>query len=839
MAVIKKQRVDAILMVCILVSAFLNGFLIWTDDHVNTYYTTTVASMLQSFHNFFFATVDSGGFVTVDKPPVTFWVQTAFAYVLGLHGWSVILPQALAGIGSTILLYVLLKPSFGLTAARIGAAAMATMPVAVAVSRTNNIDSMLVFTLLLAVWLLFRGTKQGKALWLIGAFAVIGVGFNMKMMEAYMVLPAFYLFALMAWKGKWFKKISLLAGATAIMLVISLSWAVTVDSISTDSRPYVGSSQTNSVLELAFGYNGLSRLTGNRGGGTSSMMGPQQLPAVGSTAFAQTNIVNSWFSGNVPGGNRSIAAVEQDGQKASGDGGSRRGDSSQGAYITNNNNNGGGVGNFGNGRGNDGGAGGFSGVAGGDAGAGGFNGGPGGGMDGIGGRGGGGSGGMFGTGTAGPLRLFQAELSGQASWFLPLVFVGCVGILASIRRRNMTMKHKEALFWLAWLVPVMAFFSVAGFFHQYYLIMMGSPIAALLGAGWSELWSQYRSKKGWLSWLLPLGIAATAGFEWYIMHPFDATIGSGWSLAVLVGGMAASLLLIGRRIAKQNQVKSLIGHSSGGTEGDEAGADAGADNELYGGKLPYEQGGYLTAYAGVQNGEHAASRRKIWQQPAVNLIVLLGLLVLFIGPAYWAATPIVYGQSSQLPEAGPDQTNASSRDEPLNEAALAFLKAHNTGEKYLFATNSYSTAAPYIIDSGENVIILGGYSGSDPVLSVDRLKALVAAGELKYFLVSQGGRGGSNNNELTQWITSHGKQVESSEWQKTAGGEDVADNSDIASNNSGGFNSSNSSAESGGGSNGFFTDRNSDNSFRGFGGGGSNITIYEVTPEAALLSGNE
>ncbi|SFE38244.1 Dolichyl-phosphate-mannose-protein mannosyltransferase [Paenibacillus algorifonticola] len=778
MAAIKKQRVDAIWILCILVSALLNGFLIWTDDHVNTYYTTTVASMLQSFHNFFFATVDSGGFVTVDKPPVTFWVQTAFAYVFGLHGWSVILPQALSGIGSTILLYVLFKPTFGLTAARIGAAAMATMPVAVAVSRTNNIDSMLVFTLLLAVWLLFRGTKQGKAMWLIGAFAVIGVGFNMKMMEAYMVLPAFYLFALMAWKGKWFKKISLLAGATAIMLIISLSWAVTVDSISTDNRPYVGSSQTNSVLELAFGYNGLSRLTGNRGGGTSSMMGPQELPAVVNMAFAQTNVVNSWFSGDVPGGNRSVASIEQDGQGAGDDAGSRRWANSQGADSDSNN--GGRAENFGNGRnGTDGGAGGLSGGAGGGAGAGGFNGGPGGGV----------SGGMFGTGTAGPLRLFQAELSGQASWFLPFVFVACVGMLASIRRRNVTLKHKEVLFWLAWLVPVMGFFSVAGFFHQYYLIIMGAPIAALLGAGWSELWSQYRSKAGWLGWLLPLGIAATAVFEWYIMHPFDAAISSGWSLAVLVGGLAASMLLVVLRLTKQKQSKSLIQHSGGGTEGYEAGANV-----------------------GVQSGEHAASRRKIWQQPAVNLIALLGLLVLFIGPAYWATTPIVYGQSSQLPEAGPDQTNASSRDEPLNEEALAFLKAHRTGEKYLFATNSYSTAAPYIIDSGENVIILGGYSGSDPVLSVDRLKALVAAGELKYFLVSQGGRGGGINNELTQWITSYGKQVPSSEWQSTGGSGNAADSGGTAS------------------------DAASNSSSRGFGGGSSNITIYEVTPEAALLS---
>lgn len=104
----------------------------------------------------------------------------------------------------------------------------------------------------------------------------------------------------------------------------------------------------------------------------------------------------------------------------------------------------------------------------------------GGGDGGQGGRGGmngsAGAGGMFNTGTAGPLRLFHSELSGQASWLLPFVLFGCIGIFASLRRKNFTRKHKEALFWLAWLVPVMGFFSIAGFFHQYYLIMMAPPV---------------------------------------------------------------------------------------------------------------------------------------------------------------------------------------------------------------------------------------------------------------------------------------------------------------------------------------------------------------------------
>jgi 4-amino-4-deoxy-L-arabinose transferase-like glycosyltransferase len=103
--------------------------------------------MLQSFHNFFYASFDSCGFVTVDKPPVTFWIQTIFAKILGFHGWSVILPQALAGIGSVVLLYVLIKKSFGKIAGRSAALTMALTPIVPAVSRTNNIDCLLVFTL--------------------------------------------------------------------------------------------------------------------------------------------------------------------------------------------------------------------------------------------------------------------------------------------------------------------------------------------------------------------------------------------------------------------------------------------------------------------------------------------------------------------------------------------------------------------------------------------------------------------------------------------------------------------------------------------------------------------
>lgn len=202
------KKPDIVLILILLAALILNTYNIWQDDAANQYYLAAVKSMTQSFHNFFYASFDPSGFVTVDKPPLVLWIQTTFALVFGVHTWSVILPQALAGAGSVFLLYIMIKPRFGKGAARISALVMALTPIAVAVSRTNNIDSMLVFALLLGTWCLMRAVKQGRLIWLLAAFGMAGLGFNMKMLQAFMVLPAFLLFYLIAANAKWKKKSS-------------------------------------------------------------------------------------------------------------------------------------------------------------------------------------------------------------------------------------------------------------------------------------------------------------------------------------------------------------------------------------------------------------------------------------------------------------------------------------------------------------------------------------------------------------------------------------------------------------------------------------------------------
>ena len=94
-------------------SAFLDLSRLRSEGYANLYYAATVKNMLTSWHNFFFASFDAG-FVSVDKPSLGFWIQATSAYLFGFHGWSILLPQALAGILSVALLYHLLSCSFGL-----------------------------------------------------------------------------------------------------------------------------------------------------------------------------------------------------------------------------------------------------------------------------------------------------------------------------------------------------------------------------------------------------------------------------------------------------------------------------------------------------------------------------------------------------------------------------------------------------------------------------------------------------------------------------------------------------------------------------------------------------
>jgi 4-amino-4-deoxy-L-arabinose transferase-like glycosyltransferase len=275
----------------------------------------------------------------------------------------------------------------------------------------------------------------------------------------------------------------------------------------------------------------------------------------------------------------------------------------------------------------------------------------------------------------------------------------------------------------------MVFFSVAGFYHQYYLIMLAPPIAALTGAGWVELWNQYRCRKGWKMWLLPSALLATTVFEIYILQPYWKQIGWEWQVGIGVVGLVTTLALVLVILLERTRLASV------------------------------------RLAAGV---------------------AMAGMLVLMAAPLYWSTTPLLYGVNSIMPQAGPNESGgfgqgpggapamvgpATGGYGGMNSGAgdqlLEYVTKNNTGETCLFATTDSRTAAPYII-AGKPVIALGGFSGGDDTLT--KLEQMVKDKKIKFFLIPSGSGfgGGDGADDIVSWIRAHGTEIPVKDWQSGA-----------------------------------------------------------------------
>ncbi len=237
------------------------------NGYGNLYQAATVRSMLLNWHNYFYVSFDPAGFLSVDKPPVAFWFEAACAKLLGFGGFSMILPQALEGVAAVALIYHLVRGQFGGEAALLASLALAIMPVSVAVDRSNYADSCLVLVLMMATWAVSLAAERGSLPLLLTSAALLGIAFNTKMLVAFGVLPAFFLVYLLGAPLARRTRLRHLVASFAVLMVVSASWGLVVDLTPPDRRPYVASSQNNSVLGLAIGYNGLERVLGL--GGTS------------------------------------------------------------------------------------------------------------------------------------------------------------------------------------------------------------------------------------------------------------------------------------------------------------------------------------------------------------------------------------------------------------------------------------------------------------------------------------------------------------------------------------------------------------------------------------------
>src|SRR5258706_2713229 len=184
------QRLSAVwqriaLGAILLISVFMNFYKLGQIGF-DSYYPPAVSSMMDNWHNFFFAAYDPGGFTSLDKPPVGFWFQVLSAKIFGFNTVSVLLPQALAGVLSVLLLYYLVRRHFGVVAGLLSALALAISPISVVTNRNATIDSTLALTLLVGAWAVMRAAESGRLRWLLFSALIVGIGFNIKMLEAYL-----------------------------------------------------------------------------------------------------------------------------------------------------------------------------------------------------------------------------------------------------------------------------------------------------------------------------------------------------------------------------------------------------------------------------------------------------------------------------------------------------------------------------------------------------------------------------------------------------------------------------------------------------------------------------
>jgi 4-amino-4-deoxy-L-arabinose transferase-like glycosyltransferase len=652
--------------VVLLIAVFLNFFQLTANGFGNLYYAAAVKSMLTSWHTFFFVSFDAGGFVSVDKPPVDLWLQTASAKLFGFSPFSVLLPQALAGLLSVALLYFLVQRTFGVLAGLLAALALALTPISVVANRANIVDSLLVLTVLAAAWAVSKAAETGRLRWLLLCAALVGLGFNIKMLEAYLVVPAFALVYLLGAPRRWLTRLGQLALAGVALLVVSFSWAEAVDLTPASQRPYVGSSAANSEVQLALGYNGIDRLLG--------------FVRFGSRPTGAANPLSAFARGFMSGEN----------------------------------------------------------------------------------------------GAPGPFRLLNQQLGGQVSWLLPLAVIGLLVICWRLRPRRppegwrawrpMPLNREEqgVMLWGMWLLTQVVFFSVAGFFHAYYLVMLAPAICALFGIGVLALWAEYR-RSGWQGWLLPAALVVTA----LVQARLVAAAGgwNGWLGPLVVAlCLASACALVIARLANQQRLPVWL--------------------QRWGTSL----------------------RESVWQRFGVRLtnslafsaaIAALGVFALLLAPTAWSIVSVQHS-SGMLPIAGPPRQNglfAGLGNLRLQAQAdpklIDYLEAHQGDARYLVATPSAIQAAPIILATNQPVMAMGGFAGSDPILTPASLAKLVQQGEVRFFLLASnplqglspaqiaklspemrelieafgGGRGRAGvQSALTNWVTSHCAAVPRSQW---------------------------------------------------------------------------
>ncbi|WP_206919244.1 glycosyltransferase family 39 protein [Alicyclobacillus acidoterrestris] len=580
----------------------------------NSFYSAAVQAATKSWKAFFFGSFDASNFITVDKPPFSLWVMDLSARIFGLNSWSILVPEALEGVACVWVLYLTVRRWFSPGAALIAGAVLATTPVAALMFRFNNPDALLVLLLTASAYAMTRALEAGKTKWLILASCLIGLGFLTKMLAAFLVIPGFVvvylLFAPVSVRRRLLQLVS-----SAIVVVVSAGWWVAIVQLTpADKRPYIGSSQDNSLLNLIFGYNGFGRLTGNE----SSM-----------------------------GGGR-----------------------------------------------------------------------------------GGHGGGMF-SGSTGIARLFHADMGGQISWLIPAALILFFVALWLVRRAWRSEDAVPALLmWAATLIVTgLAFSFGKGIIHQYYTVALAPAIGALVGIGSDVLW---RSRNELVARLgLAVAMAATAVWSFVLLDRTPTWLPWLRVVVLVVGAIAVIGILciykMGQRITALTGIIAVVAGLVGPfaymlqtVTTPHTGSTPTAGPTVAGAAFGGGGFGNRRMMPGFESGMQSSGTSKT------------------TGSDHWKSGSSLRGANG-LGDVRLTGGFGGPGDATPNQAIIRLLEQNATHYTWVAATIGANSAAPYQLATGDPIMAIGGFAGSDPTPTLAQFKRYVSEGKIHYFIA--GGMG--------------------------------------------------------------------------------------------------
>ncbi|WP_308013977.1 glycosyltransferase family 39 protein [Streptantibioticus parmotrematis] len=750
----------------LLTAAFAAALYAWniTSSGYAMFYSDSVKSMSVSWKALLFGAMDPGATITPDKIAGSFVPQAISARIFGFHQWSVTLPQCIEGVICVLVMYRMVRRWVGPKAGIIAAALFTLTPVCASMFGHAMEDGALTMCLVLAADRFQVAVERGRLRSLVMSGVWVGLGFQAKMMQAWMILPALALAYLLTAPGHLRKRVWHLLVAGVVCAAVSLSWVAMMTVVPAKDRPYVDGSTNNSAVAMVFGYNGLERfgihLSGalpSMGGGGQGAPGGKSGAGKGATGGMPGGAFGG--SGSKPGSGSGTAG----GAAAGGFGGSGGFTPPNGSAPNGSAPNGSAPnGSAPNGSAPNGSAPGGSGMPGG-SGASGGSGMPGGfGASGTGSHARGGGSGMPGGGKGGFMgqsgspwtKLFQGRFAPEISWTLPFAAIALAfGLLRRRRAGRTDVVRGGFVTWGTWLVVVgLVFSKMSSIPHTAYMATLAPPLAALCGAGAVLMWRAYRAG-GRSAWVLPAAVAVQAGWTFYLWSDSASSFLPWLKWLTLVGAVAGAVALVLGRLSGRNRTRVgvtglLLGLTAafGGTVAWSASAfdsrydgsafDAGAGPSSMGGM----GGGMPASFGGKGSTSHGSS----------------------------VAKGAKGGKDAKGATAGMGGMTATASLTSDERKLWNYVSEHRDGAEYPLATIGWRQAESYILVTGEKVLPIGGFSGSVPQPTLTAFEQMVKEGKVRYVLsqgsgsamgMGMGGSSGGSSQAISKWVTAHCSKV--------------------------------------------------------------------------------